>query len=163
MGDECFSPQIKNSMPAPAFSGIDVNSFSIGEVQTSARGARHAGTLAKSGSVPWVRLPAGLRAPFGATSWQDEQTDRRNLDLTDMTEELVNWLTRLDAWAVDSAFHECERLFKKKLSRDEIAGMYTPILKPGKGDWPPTLRLKCNTAGSKVVRCWERKGYLWLP
>ena len=34
--------------------------------------------------------------------------------------------------------------------------MYTSVLKPGKGDWPPTLRLKCNTAGSKAMRCWER-------
>ena len=34
--------------------------------------------------------------------------------------------------------------------------MYIAILKPGKGDWAPALRLKCNTAGSKAVRCWER-------
>jgi hypothetical protein len=73
-----------------------------------------------------------------------------------MPDELTNWLNRLDDWAVDSAFRECERLFKKTMSREEVAGMYTPILKPGKGDWAPTVRLKCNTAGSKVVRCWER-------
>ena len=143
-------------MPAPQYSGIDVASFSTGEVQTSSRGARNAAVLAKGGNTPWVRLPAGLRAPFGATSWQDEQTDRRNLDLTDLNEELVNWLNRLDTWAVDHAFQECERLFKRKLSRDEIASMYIPVLKPGKGDWPPLLRLKCNVSGSKAVRCWER-------
>ena len=34
--------------------------------------------------------------------------------------------------------------------------MYTSVLKPGKGDWPPTPRLKCNVGGSKAVRCWER-------
>ena len=142
-------------MPAATYAGVDVNSFAIGEAQTSARGARHAGILAKGGSTPWVRLPPGLRAPFGATSWQDELTDRKNLDLTDMPEALVEWLQSLDTWAVEAAFQNSERLFKKKMSREEIAGMYTPVLKPGKGDWPPTLRLKCSTAGSKALRCWE--------
>ena len=143
-------------MPATTFVELDVASFTIGEAQTSARGARHAGMLARCGRTPCLRLPPGLRAPFGATSWQDEQTDRKNLDLTDIPEQCVSWLQTLDAWAVDAAFQNSERLFKKTLSREEVAGLYTPCLKPGKDDWPPTLRLKCNTAGSKALRCWER-------
>ena len=109
-------------MPAATYAEHDVGSFTIGEAQTSARGARHAGILAKGGSTPWVRLPAGLRAPFGATSWQDEQTDRKTLDLTDMPEEQVNRLQALDRWAVFAAFLEPEKLFKKKLTREENDG-----------------------------------------
>ena len=130
-------------MPATNYVDTHVTSFAVSEVQTSARGAKHAGILAKGGSsAPWVRLPAELRAPFGATSWEDEQTGRRNLDLTDMPEDLVAWLETLDAWAVDAAARDSERLFRKKLSREDILGMYTPVLKPGRGDWAPTLRLK---------------------
>ena len=128
-----LSQDKRTHMPAASFAGTDVTTFAIGDVQTSVRGARHAALLAKGGSSPWIRLPPGLRAPFGATSWQDEATDRKNLDLTDMPQELVDWLQALDRWAVEAAARDSEKLFRKKLSQDEIAGMYTPILEPGKG------------------------------
>ena len=83
-------------------------------------------------------------------------TDRKNLDLTDMPEDLVNWLQCLDDWAVDAAVRDSERLFKKKISRDDVLIMYTLVIKPRKRDWPPTIRLKWNVACSKAVRCWER-------
>ena len=44
---------------------------------------------------------------------------------------LVQWLQALDRWAVEAAARDSEKLFRKGLSQDEIAGMHTPILKPG--------------------------------
>ena len=94
--------------------------------------------------------------PFGATSWDDPQASRRNVDLTDAPPALLKWLGNLDEWAIAAATKNSEKLFKGKKTEEQVRGMYTSLIKPGKGDYPPTVRVKVNLTGSGTVRCWEQ-------
>ena len=142
-------------MPATLYSSISLNALQLSDVNVSSKGTRSCGVVTETQKPVILRLPT-LRAPFGATSWDDPQAVRRNVDLSDAPPELLKWLEQLDEWAIRAATNNSEKLFKSKKTEEQVRGMYTSLVKPGKGDYPPTIRVKANLAGSGTVRCWEQ-------
>ena len=69
--------------------------------------------------------------------------------------QLIRWLEKLDAWVIQYATTNSAKLFKTQKTQAEIKTMYCSLIKPGKNDYPPTLRCKVNLAGSGTVRCWR--------
>ena len=142
-------------MPATLFSGIELSSLAISDVTVSSKGAKSAPIQSTSGKPVALRLPR-LRAPFGATCWDDNASTRRNLDLTDMSPDLIVWLQALDEHIIKYVTKHSTRLFKAKLSEDQVRAQFTSLLKPGKNGYGDLLRCKVNLAGSNAIRVWGR-------
>ena len=123
----------------------------------SSKGAKSAALLSASGKAVALRRPE-LRAPFGATAWDDPEAVRRNLDLTDLPASVLDWFQKLDEWVIAYVTKNSARLFKSAKSEAEVRHMYTSLVKPGKSDWPPTLRAKVNLSGPGAIRVWEKTG-----
>ena len=143
-------------MPATLYSSTVLDKLQISDVNISSRGARSCSLITADNKLVALRLPK-LRCPFGATSFDGPTATRRNLDMTDAPPELLSWLANLDNWAIKTATKHSEKLFKSKKTESEVKALYVSLLKPGKGDYPPTIRCKINLAGSGTVRCWEKR------
>ena len=95
------------------------------------------------------QLAATLTTPFGASSFNNEETNRKTVDFR-VTPELEEFLHRLDAWACLYLADNSERLFKGRVPE------YRPCLQK-KGDYTPTVRCKLNVAGQKACRFWSER------
>ena len=142
-------------MPATLYSSTDLDKLQLSDVNVSSKGARSCGITTASQKPVVLRLPE-LRCPFGCTSWDDPTATRRNCDLTDAPPELLSWIQALDNWAIKIATRHSEKLFKTKKTEAEVRALYVSLLKEGKGDYAPTIRVKVNLAGTGCVRCWEK-------
>ena len=101
-------------MPATLYSSTELGKLQLSDPTVSLRGTRSCSVTTEAGKPVVLRHPE-LRAPFGATSFDDPQgATRRNLDLTDAPPELLRWLEQLDAWAISAAVKNSEKLFKSK-------------------------------------------------
>ena len=97
-----------------------------------------------------------MTSPFGATSYNDEGSTRKTIELSLEPEQHEEWIA-VASWARGYIAENAERLFKKKMSADAI---YENFREPAhqKGDYRPLLRCKINVAGNKVARCWDAEG-----
>ena len=127
------------------------DAWQLGDVQTSSKGVRSA-SLTANGQPVYVQLtPQGepLSTPFGAGSFNNEETNRKTLDFR-ITPELEEFLHRLDAWACLYLADHSERLFKGKVPE------YRPCFQK-KGEHTPLVRCKVNAAGQKACRFWNER------
>ena len=127
-------------------------------IEPPSRGSRLAPIYScKSRAVPTFLLSAGptLFSPFGASAFEEGQT-RLSINYH-IPDELAQWFDAVDAHFVAQLAAKSEELLKKKMSADEIRAIYKPTV-TRKDEFPPTLKLKYNTAGSKAVRCWTQEG-----
>ena len=104
-----------------------------------------------------MQLPY-LRAPFGLSSYTDESTKRTSysLDLSFDSEnqELQDMFEKLDNHIVSTvAENSTEWLGKKYNVAVMKEALYKPIVRPGKGDYPSTIKLKilCDTKSGEFV------------
>ena len=139
---------------------LDANfeKWHIGEIQTNSKGVKSA-SLTADGQPIYVQLTRQtepLETPFGAGSFNNEETIRKTIDFR-CTPELEAFLERLDAWAAQYVGENSERLFKGK----------TPEFRNSlqkKGDYVPTVRCKLNVAGQRMCRFWnERYDKIEMP
>ena len=134
-----------------------VDGFSLLSTQTSSRGAKSAALVgADGGKVVFTlgdQTGEGTSTPFGASSYNDEDSVRKTLDLR-ITEDEAQFFQQLDAWALDYLAVNSERLFKKALTADQVREHYrSPVTQ--KEGYQPLVRCKITTAGSNAVRCWN--------
>jgi hypothetical protein len=100
-------------------------------------------------------------SPFGATSYNDDASVRQTIEFKLSDEQQKHWEC-FDAWAIAYLSAHSERLFKKPMSPEQIRESYrSPVTR--KGDYPPHLRCKTNTAGPKVCRAWQEQTRIDLP
>ena len=127
-------------------------------IEPAARGSRLAPIYScKSRAVPTFQLSPGptLFSPFGASAWEDGQT--RLSIIFHIPEELAQWFDRVDEHFVTQLAGKSEELLKKKMSVEEVRAIYKPTVSR-KESYPPALKCKFNTTGSKAVRCWTQEG-----
>ena len=75
-----------------------------------------------------------------------------------MPGEAAAYFAGLDSWAVDYIAAHSERLFKKRLSLQQVRASYTPCLRQAPG-YEPLLRCKINMPGSRgACRYWSAGG-----
>jgi len=135
----------------PKLSETSFDAWQLGEVQTSSKGVRSA-SLAADGQPIYLQLTpqsAPLTAPFGASSFNNEETNRKTLDFR-CTPELQEFLRRLDEWARLYLADHSERLFKGKTPE------YRECLQK-KGEYPETVRTKINVSGQRACRFWSER------
>ena len=91
------------------------------------------------------------KMPFGASSFEkDKETTRLNLDLdiSGMSEECE----KLDAWALEYACKEKDRLFPE-MSEEDIIRNYYRCVQHSEKYGTTRLRTKINTAGLNKCKC----------
>ena len=97
-----------------------------------------------------------VSSPFGATSFGDENTQRKTLELSMEPCHTPQW-DAINSWAKTYIVENSERLFKKRLSKDVVQENYKPVYTQ-KGEYRPLLRTKINLEGSRKARCWDASG-----
>ena len=135
---------------------LSPDSYALKDPQISARGAKTCQLQDKDSKR--VHFTLGGRAepcttPFGASAWNDENAIRRTLDFH-LTDEQAAALDAFDVWAKGYLAAESERIFKKKLTEEQVAQNYrSPVIR--KDDFRPHLRCKINVAGANACRAWS--------
>ena len=130
-------------------------SLALADATISARGAKTC-VLATAGTKRVLNVgsrEAPLSTPFGATSFGEEQTDRKTVDFR-LTGASLAYFLALDEWMVNYAAQHSERLFSKKYTLAQCRENYKPCVRQ-QGSYPASLRCKVNVAGSGQVRCWD--------
>ena len=129
--------------------------LALSDAAVSARGAK---TCALTATGMKLILNVGSReaplsTPFGATSFGEEQTDRKTVDFR-LAGEMLAYFMALDEWMVNYAALHSERLFTKKYTLAQCRENYKPCVRQ-QGSYPASLRCKVNVGGSGGVRCWD--------
>ena len=135
------------TLTAATMSKLD---WEIGDIQSNQKGVK-SGPISKKGSLVFLSLANSLQpltTPFGASAFNDEQATRKNICFR-CSPSLVEKLNKIDSYMTQYIDRNSNRLFKNKKVT------YKPLLVPQKDDYPPLIRCKVNTAGQKVVRCWD--------
>ena len=111
---------------------LSLESFALKDPQISARGAKTCQLQDKDGKR--VHFTLGSRTepcttPFGASAWNDENAIRRTLDFH-LTDEQAAAFDAFDVWAKGYLAAESERIFKKKLTEEQVAQNYrSPVVR----------------------------------
>jgi hypothetical protein len=133
-----------------------VNDFQLQDTQTSGRGAKTATLLGCNGSKVMYSIGAGgapTCTPFGASTYNDEATARKTLDLR-VDDEEAEFFQSLDTWAIEYLSKNSERLFKKAMTPEQVQEHYRSPVATKEG-YQPLVRTKINTSGPNAVRCWD--------
>ena len=95
-----------------------------------------------------LELPK-MRAPFGLSAFTDEASKKvtynlpLSFDADPETDDLMNKMKALDEMVVKMVAENSVEWLGKKYGVPVIKeALYKPIVTPGKGDYPPTLKLK---------------------
>lgn len=86
-----------------------------------------------------------LRAPFGVSKPKENQenTSRRDLDLSIDNDDLLDFLRKLDASNLDAAVERSTDWFKKEIAKPVLADRFKPIVKePNRAEYRPTAHTK---------------------
>jgi hypothetical protein len=147
-------------MPLPSVTG-----FFLQDTQTNSRGAKSATLIsADTGKITFAlgTQEGGTSTPFGASCYKDEESVRKTLDLR-VDEHEAQFFRQLDAWALEYITTHSERLFKKALTKDQVAEHYRSPLTEKEG-YQPLVRCKITTAGLSAARVWNtEKQRIGLP
>jgi len=100
----------------------------------------------------YLQLPF-LRSPFGLSAFTDEATNKTSysLDLSfdkdnDAAMDLMQKLSELDAKIIETVAANSKEWLGKEYNIDVIReALYKPIVRPGKDEYPSTLKLKVMT------------------
>ena len=132
-------------------------SLSLGDVHVNAKGAKMA-PLTEGGEKCFYTFSEPTKAPFGPSNFdKDASAPRQTLEVR-VTGEAASYFRGLDAWAADYLCAHSERLFKKRLSLQQVKDMYHPCLREAPG-YEPLLRCKINMPGSRAAcRFWNAQG-----
>ena len=95
------------------------------------------------------QLGESLITRFGASTFDRTDAPRRNIDF-DLEEmpDAAKQLEDIDDWAIAYITSNCERIFKKKLTRDEVSNNYKPLLTSY------GVKCKINLRGSRACTFW---------
>jgi hypothetical protein len=92
----------------------------------------------------------GLSAPMAGAD-----SNRRTLDLTVESQELIDFIQELDRKNIETAVENCEKWFRKTVDRTTIENMYVPILKqPYKEGAAFTTRVKVTVGDKYATEVW---------
>ena len=140
-------------MPLPAMFA----NYQLADPQVNAKGGRYC-PLSDGDKSAWI-IPTGkLYSPFGGPSLYEAAvyTPRQTLELR-CDEELAATIRAFDGWAKGYILEHSERLFKKKLTAQQVdEGYRSPMHQ--KGDYAPNLRTKIDLEGRMACRYWTPDG-----
>ena len=108
--------------------------------------------LSNNGNQLLLQLPY-MRAPFGLSSFTDENTKKTSysLDLSfdpndPQTQDLEDKLKTLDELIVETVGNNSQEWLGKKFNKAVLKeALYKPLVRPNKGEYPSTIKLKILT------------------
>ena len=123
--------------------------WDLADVATSSRGQKSCSLKTLAKEPVRFQLGEALRTKFGASTFDRTDAPRRNLDF-DLAEcpDAQTHLQDIDTWAIAYITSHSERLFKKKLSRQEVENNYKPLLSSY------GVKCKINLRGSRACTFW---------
>ena len=102
-----------------------------------------------------------LRVAFEPGNFDKDPTAQRLNLVLECDDELQAEIANFDAWATQYICAHSERLFKKKLTPQQVAAGYCSCLKPAPAgkSFNPTLKCKLDVEeGRTRIRCWDTDG-----
>ena len=130
-----------------------MESWVVGPIATTNRGAKSANIQTEIGACPVKRLATAsdpLTTPYGSSTF-DPHSTRHSIDFT-IDKPLQEWLQELDRWAQKMLLKESARFFKKQLSKEDIAQIYQSTIKKHEKDgqqFADTVRCKFSVGRLK--------------
>ena len=122
----------------------------------SARGVKTCPVATLDEAPLYYTFDTLTHAPFGPSSFdKDPNASRMQLDmrLSGADEE---YFELLDRWAMASVLEHSEKLFKKKLTPEQVEERYHPILRKSEKH-PTLLKTKINLHGNRPCMFWNSK------
>ncbi len=105
-------------------------SLALGDPAINARGAKSCAFTA-SGTKHVINIGSKeepLSTPFGASSYGEEQTDRKTVDFR-LSGAYLEYFRGLDEWCIQYVADNSERLFSKKYSLEQCRDNYKPCIR----------------------------------
>ena len=143
----CASSTIDDLARGKVVTGDGTKRPPVFTVEQLRRLARTRETIERRFEAPAVERPAEAQPKDQP---KDEAAPLSN-------EELAAWFDAVDEHFITQLAGKSEELLKKKMSVEEVRAIYKPTV-TRKDDFPPGLKCKYNSAGSKAVRCWTEEG-----
>ena len=139
----------------------NTKSWIVRDAVISQRGAKSCAieyTKPDPGADSKIRFNIGskeqpTRTPFGATTFDGQETAQKTIEFN-ITEEEVESFRDVVEWLPEYLTANSELLFKKTMSRDQIAeSLRSPVTQ--RGGYQPHLRCKIRPSS---VRVWDANG-----
>ena len=133
---------------------IDTTRLSLGDVVTSARGAKTVPILDARSAPLWK--PGRFEALFRPSAFNEPASDRVSVIFRE-TPEVVEEMQKLDLWVLQKVAENPLNFFGKNMTYEEIRQRYTGALRTNdRGQ--SSLRAKMNLSGRYAVQCWTPQG-----
>ena len=139
-------------------SSLDTTSLALEDIFCTSRGSKSA--RIRCGDGQFVYTPeCYMRVPFEPSTFDKNPTaDRLNLVLEVSDPDFEASLRGFDAWMVKYLTKNCERIFKRPMTKAQVEAGYSSCLSPSRKDFPPTLKTKIDVKGVKPIMCWDTVG-----
>jgi hypothetical protein len=154
------------SLAIQKFSDFNANNVSFSKLRKNKNGGKAVYLNSSDNKKIFVQLPF-MRSPYGLSVYTDETSGRTSysLDLSfdpDNTEsvQLLKAMTELDELVVNTVANNSKEWLGKNFNVAVLKeALYKPIVRPGKDQYPATMKLKILTKsdGSFVPEAYSMK------
>lgn len=146
------------------FEQFDPSTVVFSKMKKNRNGGKTVYINAQGNKKLYIQLPF-MRSPFGLSAFTDEVTNKTSysLDLSfdkdnENASTLMNKFSELDELIVKTVATNSKEWLGKQYNIDVIKeALYKPIVRPGKGEYPSTLKLKMltNSTGGFVAEAYN--------
>ena len=129
------------------FSAFSVSDVKFSDLKKNKMGGKAVYINSQSGGKLMFQMPQ-LKAPYGLSSFTDAASGRTSysLDLSLDNPEVEAKFRELDDLVVDFVSDHSQEFLGKSYKKDVMReALYKPLVKPSKGTYAPTLKLKVPT------------------
>lgn len=133
------------------FDALNVEDVVFSSMKKNKNGGKTVYINGKNKQKMYIQFPF-MRCPFGLSSFTDENTHKtsHSIDLSfddnDNSNQLKDKLNKLDEIIINTVVENSVEWLGKKYNIEVIReALYKPIVRPGKGDYPSTIKIKVMT------------------
>lgn len=145
--------------PVTLFENFSADQVSFSELKKNKLGGKYIPIDSSDGGKILLQMPA-MRAPFGLSAFTDAGSGKvsYSLDLSLDDAEVRAKLQEVDERVVKYVADNSQTFLGKPYKLEVIKeALFKPLVKPGKGDYAPTLKLKVVTGrdGNFIPECYD--------
>lgn len=145
--------------PVTLFENFSADNVVFGDLKKNKLGGKYIPIDSSAGGKVLLQMPA-MRAPFGLSSFTDAGSGKvsYSLDLSLDDPDVRAKLSELDELVVRHVTNNSQTFLGKPYKIEVIReALFKPLVRQGKGDYAPTLKLKVTTGrdGSFIPECYD--------